>query len=120
MQFHQELQVCNVITLSITFILIHPFFSATVYAATTGRVVEAAYPVSWGSAYGRAAIVETEGRRYLYAHLNGLNVRQGQHVKAGERIGTSGATGHVTGPHLHFEMRLRPYRYAVDARKPIF
>lgn len=39
-----------------------------------------------------------------YAHLSQIAVGQGQSVRAGERLGLSGATGDVTAPHLHFEV----------------
>ena len=42
----------------------------------------------------------------LYAHLDSYCVAYGQAVKEGELIGYSGSTGNVTGPHLHFEVRL--------------
>lgn len=52
----------------------------------------------------------------FYAHCSKLCVRQGQRVAAGEKVAESGATGEVTGPHLHFEMkkdgvRLNPAYY---------
>jgi murein DD-endopeptidase MepM/ murein hydrolase activator NlpD len=43
----------------------------------------------------------------VYAHLGSSRVWRGQRVEAGETIGTLGDTGHVTGPHLHFEVRRR-------------
>lgn len=41
----------------------------------------------------------------LYMHLSKMTVREGQHVVRGQRLGLSGATGRVTGPHLHWAVR---------------
>jgi murein DD-endopeptidase MepM/ murein hydrolase activator NlpD len=41
----------------------------------------------------------------LSMHLSRIDVREGQHVAQGERLGLSGATGRVTGPHLHWAVR---------------
>lgn len=46
------------------------------------------------------------GRVSLYGHLRKISVRQGQKVEPGEVLGFSGATGRVTGPHLHFGLAL--------------
>ena len=52
----------------------------------------------------------------FYAHCSKLCVQQGQQVTVGEKVAESGATGDVTGPHLHFELkkdgiRLNPLYY---------
>jgi murein DD-endopeptidase MepM/ murein hydrolase activator NlpD len=41
-----------------------------------------------------------------YFHLDGISVDAGQIVEKGEEIGRVGSTGRVTGPHLHFGIRL--------------
>lgn len=42
----------------------------------------------------------------VYAHLSRIDVRQGQRIEQGQRIGAVGATGWATGPHLHYEFRV--------------
>ena len=46
-----------------------------------------------------------DGRNYYYCHLASRLAKQGARVEAGQQIGVMGATGLVTGPHLHFEVR---------------
>ncbi|MGB0063788.1 MAG: M23 family metallopeptidase [Terracidiphilus sp.] len=41
----------------------------------------------------------------IYMHLSRIDVREGQHVSTGQPLGLSGATGRVTGPHLHWAVR---------------
>jgi murein DD-endopeptidase MepM/ murein hydrolase activator NlpD len=47
------------------------------------------------------------GVRTWYAHLSAARVRVGRRVARGAPIGLSGASGRATGPHLHFEVRVR-------------
>jgi peptidoglycan hydrolase-like protein with peptidoglycan-binding domain len=58
--------------------------------------------------YGNLVIVgHRSGMTSWYAHLDRITVSRGECVATGERIGTVGSTGNATGPHLHFELRLR-------------
>jgi murein DD-endopeptidase MepM/ murein hydrolase activator NlpD len=76
-----------------------------VAAAATGRVTWAGYRAGgWGLL---VAIAHVGGVRTLYAHLSQVDVRVGQRVATGARVGGVGATGDATGPHLHFEVRVR-------------
>ena len=57
--------------------------------------------------YGNVIMVQHSGDRMtVYAHLSRIDVRRGQHVEQGLRIGAVGATGWATGPHLHFEFKV--------------
>ncbi|WP_314221010.1 M23 family metallopeptidase [Streptomyces zaehneri] len=59
--------------------------------------------------YGHYILIRHAEHEYsLYAHLSRLEVERGTTVAAGQRIGLSGATGNVTGPHLHLEVRTEP------------
>ena len=74
-------------------------------AVGAGTVVSA----GWGGAYGNQVVIKLdEGHYAQYAHLSSLSVSAGQTVTAGQQVGLSGATGNVTGPHLHFEIRTTP------------
>ena len=59
--------------------------------------------------YGNVIYIEHPGhdRTTLYAHLQRIDVRKGDHVLQGEVIGTVGKTGLASGPHLHFEVHER-------------
>lgn len=77
---------------------------ALVSAAGRGRVVSAGWDAG---GYGNLVVIEhPRGVRSMYAHLSRVAVRAGTWVAAGTPVGRVGATGNVTGPHLHFELRL--------------
>jgi murein DD-endopeptidase MepM/ murein hydrolase activator NlpD len=63
--------------------------------------------VGWQNGYGNVVQIEHgNDKSTLYAHLSQVDVRRGQRVEQGQRIGAVGATGWATGPHLHFEFRV--------------
>jgi len=93
----------------------HP--GTPVLAAGPGKITWAGYGLYHGivnpdDPYGLAVLIRHDfgyqGQRLytMYGHLNRVDVQKGQHVETGDQIGLSGQTGMVTGPHLHFEIRL--------------
>ena len=81
-------------------------------AAASGRVVFAGFaPGGWGRL---VVVAHADGVTTRYAHLASVAVRPGQLVAVDTALGTVGATGDATGPHLHFEVRVRGA--AVDPR----
>jgi hypothetical protein len=79
-----------------------------IVAAWDGTVTAAGYD---NTGYGyRVIIKHSDGYQTLYAHLETIVVETGDVVGAGDIIGTRGATGRVTGPSLHFEVRLNGRR----------
>jgi murein DD-endopeptidase MepM/ murein hydrolase activator NlpD len=90
---------------------------ADVLAAGDGEVIWVGYGLYRGfddptDPYGLAIAIRHDfghkGKQLysIYAHLEDTYVWLGQRVKTGDKIGTVGITGHTTGPHLHFEIRL--------------
>lgn len=74
-----------------------------IYATADGVVTHA----GWSSGYGRLIKIRHDfGIETRYAHLNAMDVRVGQRVSRGERIGAMGNSGRSTGPHLHYEVRV--------------
>lgn len=84
-----------------------------VKAARSGRVVFA----GWDDGYGKVVVVRVgQAVTIWYAHLSRFSVHLGERVGMGRVVGRVGQTGEATGPHLHFEVRLRGA--AVDPRPP--
>ena len=74
--------------------------------ATGDGVVEKVSTVAGG--YGKHIVINHGfGYSTLYAHMDKFNVKQGQKIKRGDVIGTVGNTGKSTGPHLHYEVRIK-------------
>jgi murein DD-endopeptidase MepM/ murein hydrolase activator NlpD len=80
----------------------HASSGTSVHAVGSGTVVEA----GWGGSYGNNIVIKMNDGTYTqYGHLASIGVSVGQTVTPGQQIGLSGATGNVTGAHLHFEAR---------------
>ena len=79
--------------------------SSAVRAAEPGRVVAVGERRGFEGYGNLVKVALGNGWVALYAHLAGWRVRVGEHVAAGQRLGTAGCTGWCTGTHLHFELR---------------
>ncbi|OGL15051.1 MAG: hypothetical protein A3F92_01230 [Candidatus Rokubacteria bacterium RIFCSPLOWO2_12_FULL_71_22] len=79
--------------------------------AAEGREVAAVYAghvvyTGWFKGYGNLIILDHGGEYYtLYAHIAEIEVKEGDDVRQGQRIGTVGDTGSLAGPRLYFEVR---------------
>jgi murein DD-endopeptidase MepM/ murein hydrolase activator NlpD len=72
-------------------------------AAASGTVIYC----GWESGYGNLTVIDHGGNlATAYGHQSSIAVACGQQVAQGEVIGYVGCTGHCTGPHLHFEVRI--------------
>lgn len=103
-KLHKGIDICNGTI---------PIYGEKIYAAADGVVIYANYTNTWGGGYGYFTMVDhgvdSQGRKIttLYAHTLKLYARVGDKVKAGQTVlGLVGTTGDVTGPHLHFEVRV--------------
>lgn len=78
----------------------HP--GTKVHAVAGGKVIVSSYDPMSGN---KIAIRHADGSSSWYLHLQKRSVRRGQQVKSRQVIGTSGSTGRVEGPHLHFAFK---------------
>ncbi len=86
------------------------------YAAQGGEVIIA----DWHKNLGNYVVVDHgDGRQTVYAHSKSLNVKKGDIVKKGQQLGLMGDTGNVTGPHLHFEVRVKKADGSVVKDNPL-
>ena len=90
-----------------------PITGQNIVAAADGVVIYANSTSNWGGGFGYYCIVDhgldSKGRSVttLYAHCSVMYARVGQKVVGGKTVlAKAGSTGNVTGPHLHFEVRL--------------
>ncbi|MFE0511874.1 M23 family metallopeptidase [Streptomyces sp. NPDC058964] len=80
------------------------------FAAPTGTLIKAIHSgtitqAGWAGSYGyRTVLTLDDGTELWFCHQSSINVSVGQKVSTGEVIGRVGATGNVTGPHLHLEV----------------
>lgn len=77
-------------------------YGTPVFAAHAGRVAFAGRR----GGYGNMVVVRGDGIMTVYGHHQRLLVRRGDAVSRGQRVAEVGATGHATGPHLHYEIRI--------------
>ena len=78
-------------------------YGSAIHAAASGTVIYC----GWESGYGNLTVIDHGGNlATAYGHQSSIAVTCGQQVSQGQVIGYVGSTGHSTGPHLHFEVRI--------------
>ena len=88
-------------------------------AAKSGQVIISEKGTGSTWSYGEYVVIDHgDGTTTLYAHMSYRAVSEGQIVTQGQYIGDVGATGNVTGPHLHFEVRKNGQRVDPEERFP--
>ena len=72
--------------------------------------------------YGKVVVLTCKSDKgtvdIWYCHMSKPTVKKGQKVEEGAELGLSGNTGNSTGPHLHLETRVAPFRYGNDVSNP--
>jgi murein DD-endopeptidase MepM/ murein hydrolase activator NlpD len=78
-------------------------YGTPIRAAASGTIIYC----GWESGYGNLVVIDHGGNlATAYGHQSSIAVACGQQVSQGDVIGYVGCTGHCTGPHLHFEVRI--------------
>lgn len=101
----------------------HPIFHSRIFhsgvdiGAATGTPIKASNSgkvimAGWYGGYGKVVIIDHgiirgQSITTLYGHMSVIGVSQGQYVQQGQVIGKVGSTGYSTGPHCHFEVRVK-------------
>ena len=89
-------------------------------AAQGGKVIIAKNDGNWNYGFGNYCVIDHgDGKQTLYAHAQTLYVSEGDVVQKGEHIGAIGSTGNSTGPHLHFEVRIKRANGNVSRVQPL-
>ncbi len=92
-----------------------------IQATGAGKVIKVQHS---GTGYGKHVIIDHgHGYRTLYGHMSSVDVKVGEQVKRGQRIGLVGSTGTSTAPHCHYEVHLHgkkvnPIHYCMDGLSP--
>ncbi len=79
-------------------------YGSPVYATGRGIVTFSGYEAYYGNVI---RINHGDGYETVYAHLSARNVQVNQQVNRGDQVGKLGSTGRSTGPHLHYEVRVK-------------
>ncbi len=90
------------------------------YAVQGGEVIIASGDGSWNYGFGNYCVIDHgDGTQSLYGHASSIDVRVGQIVQKGQKIGNIGSTGNSTGPHLHLEIRVKKADGSVSRENPL-
>ncbi|WP_030044882.1 M23 family metallopeptidase, partial [Streptomyces resistomycificus] len=90
------------------------------FAAPTGTLIKAVHTgtitqAGWDGSYGyKTVLTLDDGTEIWYAHQSSISVSVGQKVATGDVIGRVGATGNVTGAHLHLEVHTGGSNSGID------
>lgn len=92
-----------------------------IYATASGKVIRVEFKAT---GYGKSVVIDHgHGYQTLYGHMSVIDVKVGQEVRLGEKIGKVGNTGTSTAPHVHYEVihkgeRVNPLPFCLDNLSP--